>query len=197
MNLRVWKMHHLCLYMYCCVNLHDVVLKGHHFVYFLFSDDWNSAFWDMMPCSLLKVNQWERYHLHLQGQRIREARRQHGAGSKQISSTLLDFQQTTEHYIPDGRILHNHFYENLDSYTMVRGVIGGSSHGRFSNYLESDEIWTGCIQIATTPELNLWDSSFSQHLLWKRYVELHINPVCNDIHHKQDSQLAKYTPHQK
>jgi hypothetical protein len=33
------------------------------------------------------------------------------------SETSLDVQRTTQHYIPEGRTLHNHRYENLKSCT--------------------------------------------------------------------------------
>jgi hypothetical protein len=46
----------------------------------------NSVFWDITPCSPLKVNR--RFggtcHLHLQCQRISQANKQREAGSKQI-----------------------------------------------------------------------------------------------------------------
>jgi hypothetical protein len=79
-------------------------------------------FWDIMPCSLLKVNRHfgRTSHLHLQGRRICQARNQHKAGSKQslaYSSTLkveatwyseisVDFQRTTRRYIPEDKTLH-------------------------------------------------------------------------------------------
>jgi hypothetical protein len=79
----------------------------------------SSVFWDITPCSPLKVNR--RFggtcRLHLQGPRINHARNQHEAGSKQVScltysstlkmeaicssETLVDFQRTTWRYIPD------------------------------------------------------------------------------------------------
>jgi hypothetical protein len=64
--------------------------------------------------------------LHLHGQRMSEARKQHKPGSKQSSSTLnmeatcssetsVDFQWTTRHYIPQDRTFHSHRCENLKS----------------------------------------------------------------------------------
>jgi hypothetical protein len=35
------------------------------------------------------------------------------------SVTLVDFQWTTWHYIPEDRNLHNHHYENLISYIQL------------------------------------------------------------------------------
>jgi hypothetical protein len=32
------------------------------------------------------------------------------------SETSVDFQRTTQHYIPEDRTLHNHRWENLKSY---------------------------------------------------------------------------------
>jgi hypothetical protein len=74
----------------------------------------SSLFWDIIPCSLFKVNRHFGgiCHLHLQGQRISQARNQQEAGSKQSSAylaysltlkmevscsseMLIDFQQTT------------------------------------------------------------------------------------------------------
>jgi hypothetical protein len=34
------------------------------------------------------------------------------------SETSVDFQQTTQHYIPEDSTLHNHHCENLKSYIM-------------------------------------------------------------------------------
>jgi hypothetical protein len=90
------------------------------------------------PWSPLKVNRHfgETYHLYLQDRRIREARNQCEAGSKQSfmlisllayssilkmqatcsSEMLLDFQQTTRRYIPAHRTLHNHRSKNLKAY---------------------------------------------------------------------------------
>jgi hypothetical protein len=35
------------------------------------------------------------------------------------SETLVDFQQTTQRYIPEDGTLHNHRSENLKSYTFL------------------------------------------------------------------------------
>jgi hypothetical protein len=81
----------------------------------------SSVLWDMTPCSLLEVNQSFRgtCYLHLQGCRVSQARNQHETGSKQLayssplemeatcsSKISVDFQQTTQCYIPEDRTLH-------------------------------------------------------------------------------------------
>jgi hypothetical protein len=50
----------------------------------------SSVFWNIMPCSRKEVNQYFRgmCHLHLQGQRISQARNQHEAGCKQSDMFL-------------------------------------------------------------------------------------------------------------
>jgi uncharacterized protein YjiK len=47
----------------------------------------STIFWDIKPCSPLKVNRFfgGKYRLHLQGRRISEARYQHEAGSATCS----------------------------------------------------------------------------------------------------------------
>jgi hypothetical protein len=90
-------------------------------------------FWDITPCSPLKVNRRFRgmYRLHLQGQGISQARNQHKSRwQAAYSSTLkmeaiyssemsVDFQQNTRRYIPEHNTLHNHHCENLKSYTGI------------------------------------------------------------------------------
>jgi hypothetical protein len=74
----------------------------------------SSVFWDIMPCSSVKVNQrfGGTYRLHLQGQKVSQARNKHEAGSKQSSLTLnmeaiyspkmsVYFHHTTWCYIPE------------------------------------------------------------------------------------------------
>jgi hypothetical protein len=98
----------------------------------------SSVFWDITPCSPLKVDRCfgGTSHLHFQGRRIRQARNQSEAGRKQIlvsflayystlkmevtcsSETLIDFQRTTRPYIPEERTLHNHRCEELKSYKL-------------------------------------------------------------------------------
>jgi hypothetical protein len=81
------------------------------------------VFWDITPCSPLKVNR--RFggtcRIHLQGRRINQARNQHESCSLAYSSTLkmeatcfsetsVDFQQTTRHYIPEDRTFQINLY---------------------------------------------------------------------------------------
>jgi hypothetical protein len=94
--------------------------------------------WDIMLCSLLKVNQcfWGTYCLHLQLKN--EPSKKSGwkfclspaftlvsclAYSSTLkmeavcfSKTVVDFQRTTWHYIPEDSNLHNHLCENLKFY---------------------------------------------------------------------------------
>jgi hypothetical protein len=103
----------------------------------------SSIFWDITPCSQLKVNRrfGETWRLHLQCQRIRRKRNQREnlfclppefrlVSCSDYSSTLkmeavcssetsVDFQRTTRRYIPQDRTLHNHRCENLKSYTVI------------------------------------------------------------------------------
>jgi hypothetical protein len=50
----------------------------------------SSMFWDIMPCSTLKVNRrfGAAYHLHLQVTRIRQGRNQDEAGDKPSSARV-------------------------------------------------------------------------------------------------------------
>jgi hypothetical protein len=76
-------------------------------------------FWDMNPCRSSKFNRSFRgiFRLHIQSQRINQARNQHETGSKQSSSfeTSVDFRQTAWRYIPHSRILRYRRSENLKS----------------------------------------------------------------------------------
>jgi hypothetical protein len=77
------------------------------------------VFWDIGPCSPLKVNRTfgATCRLHLQGRSIRQGRNQHEAGSKLSTCSLLvyslacssktsvGFQRTTLRYIQEGRTL--------------------------------------------------------------------------------------------
>jgi hypothetical protein len=91
----------------------------------------NSIFWDVTPCSMLKVNR--RFggicSFHFHGRRIHQARNKHEAVNKQrvclaYYSTLkmeeayypessVNFQQASRQYIPEHRTLHNHRCKNL------------------------------------------------------------------------------------
>jgi hypothetical protein len=106
----------------------------------------STLFWDITPCSPLKVNRHFGgiYCLHLQGRRKSRARNQHesrwGAESFSLplafmliccssySSTLkmeaicssemsVDFQWSTRRYILEDSTLHNHRCENLKGRT--------------------------------------------------------------------------------
>jgi hypothetical protein len=101
----------------------------------------SSIFWDITPCSPLKINHCSgrTYHRHLQGRRISRAINQHenrclcsppafmlvscSAYSLTLkmevicsSKTLVEFQQNIPHYIPEDSTLHNHRCENLKSF---------------------------------------------------------------------------------
>jgi hypothetical protein len=72
----------------------------------------NSLFWDITPCSPLKVNR--RFggacRLNRQGQNIRQARNQLEVDSK---------QRSTLRYIPEDRNLHNHRRKNRKFYISI------------------------------------------------------------------------------
>jgi hypothetical protein len=63
----------------------------------------SSVFWDMTPCSPVKVNQRFGISAHLQGRSVSQARNQHEAGSKQSSASCfcVGFHSTTRQYIPE------------------------------------------------------------------------------------------------
>jgi hypothetical protein len=116
-------------------NTMDVhgLLQGYRFTFFCYPLFSNVIFWDITPCSPLKVNRrfGEPYHLHLQSRRISPARNQRESRWKTqpysvsyltlkmevicSSETSLDFQRTTRLHIPEDRTLHNHRCENLNS----------------------------------------------------------------------------------
>jgi hypothetical protein len=85
--------------------------------------DKNPIFWDITPCSPLKVDRrfGVSYRIHLQVRRISQARNQHEARSKQSSaSSILKVEaiyssETSEDYtaIPGDKAVHNHSCENL------------------------------------------------------------------------------------
>jgi hypothetical protein len=104
----------------------------------------NAMFWDITPCSPLKVN-WRfggTYRLHLQGRRISRARNQRESRCLSLppaltpfscsaysstlkteaiysSETSLDIQRTTRRYIPEDSTLRYHRCENLKSYSKI------------------------------------------------------------------------------
>jgi hypothetical protein len=94
----------------------------------------SSVFWDITPCSPLKVN-WRfggTCRLHLQGRRVSQVRnllvacflawlilRPWRWGSHVTPETSVDFQRTTQRYIPEDLTLHNHHCENLKAYNLL------------------------------------------------------------------------------
>jgi hypothetical protein len=90
-----------------------------------------SIFLDIMPFTLLKVNQCFRrtYSLHLLGWRVSPVAKHQVAGSKQnlalalmmevtcSSEMSVDLQETIWYYIPDNGNINNHCRENPKSYT--------------------------------------------------------------------------------
>jgi hypothetical protein len=88
-----------------------------------------SIFWDITPCSPLKVNR--RFggtcRLHLQGRALLAtcfalvSCFYYSSTLKmntRSSETSVDFQRTTRRYIPEDRTHHNHHRENLKSYSI-------------------------------------------------------------------------------
>jgi hypothetical protein len=107
------------------------------------------------PCNPFGVN-WRfggTCRLHIQGQRISQARNQHEESRKQVkishagsylslffhpedgsdmfSETSVDFQYTTRRYILEDRSLHNHRRENIASYIMYTHIIDYFSYHTF------------------------------------------------------------------
>jgi hypothetical protein len=84
----------------------------------------SSVFWDIAPCSPLKVNRRFRgtcyLHLLLQGRKISEARNQNEIGS--MRSWFVGFQRTIGWYIPEARSLHSHLCDNLESYILFEAL---------------------------------------------------------------------------
>jgi hypothetical protein len=96
----------------------------------------STTFWDITPCSPLKVNRHfgGTCRLHHQGRRISQTRNQlclppaftlvsclaYTLTLKMEATcsleTSVDFQRTTWCYIPEDSTLHNHRCENLKSY---------------------------------------------------------------------------------
>jgi hypothetical protein len=76
----------------------------------------STIFWDITPCSPLKVNRHfgGTYRLLLQGRRISRARNQRE--SRWQAETSVDTQRTTRRYIPEDSTLYNLRCENLKSY---------------------------------------------------------------------------------
>jgi hypothetical protein len=85
-------------------------------------------FWNITPCSLVKVNRClgGKYRLHPQGRRVSQARNKHEAGSKEAMFIWNNFRLVLDKtaHIPEYRTLHNHRCENLKSYIIpkLRGI---------------------------------------------------------------------------
>jgi hypothetical protein len=99
-----------------------------------------TVFWDITPCTPLKVNRrfGRIYRLHLQGRKMSRARNQlesclpppftlvscsaYSSTKKMeaicCSETSVDFQRTTRRYIAEDGTLHNHHCGNLKSYIL-------------------------------------------------------------------------------
>jgi hypothetical protein len=102
--------------------------------------------WDITPCSPLKVNRHfgGTCRLHLQGRKISRTRKQRESKRKTVllancfharvlvrlilqpwrwrryvSVTSVDFQRTTQCYIPEDSSLHNHQCRNLKYYKLI------------------------------------------------------------------------------
>jgi hypothetical protein len=84
-----------------------------------------TVFWDIIPCSPLKVNRrfggTDRFHL--EGCRISRTRNQRESRWQALkmeaicsSETSVDFQRNTRRYITEESTIHNHCCENLKSY---------------------------------------------------------------------------------
>jgi hypothetical protein len=67
----------------------------------------SSVFWDITPCSLLKVNWcfWGTYRLHLQGQSISQARNQNQGASR--TWLIFRYWRWREHFSPKCRLNFN------------------------------------------------------------------------------------------
>jgi hypothetical protein len=101
-----------------------------------------TIFWDIMLCSPLKVN-WRlggTCRLHLQGQRINQARNQCEACSKHAYSLtvkmeatcscemLVDFQQTARRYIPEDSLVYCEWSSWQSSYRWCYLLTGVHRH---------------------------------------------------------------------
>jgi hypothetical protein len=95
--------------------LGNIVCRLHSFPTFMKSITRlkSTIFWDITPCSPLKVNRrfGGTYSLHLQGRRIRRARNQcESRWQADSSETPVDTQWTTRRYIPEDGTFHNHLW---------------------------------------------------------------------------------------
>jgi hypothetical protein len=98
----------------------------------------STIFWDITPCSLLRVSRrfGRTYRLHVQGRKINRARNQRESRWQAelvsclayfltlkmeaicSSETSVGSQWTTRRYIPEDGTIHNHRIENLKSYNV-------------------------------------------------------------------------------
>jgi hypothetical protein len=93
----------------------------------------SSIFWDIMPCSPLKVNLLFGgacpfiFRLCLPPAFTLVSCSVPSLTSKMEATcsprTLVDFQQTTQRYVPEDRTLHNHQCENTKSYFVITCLI--------------------------------------------------------------------------
>jgi hypothetical protein len=106
----------------------------------------STIFWDIAPCSPMKVNRsfGGTHHLHLQGRRIRKicllpvftlvSCSVYSSTLKMeviyFSEVSVEFQRTIWCYIPKDIALHNHCFENIISYTVSKMSYTKSSFAR-------------------------------------------------------------------
>jgi hypothetical protein len=85
----------------------------------------SSVIWDITPCSLLKVSRRFRGTccLHLQGQRITQARNHHEAGSKQSLCSLtvvhLFWHSFGGHFAGTKELMNNFFHRSVRYFIVV------------------------------------------------------------------------------
>jgi hypothetical protein len=157
----------------------------------------SSIFWGLMLCSPSKVNQrsGRTCCLHLQGQRISQARNEGEAACSVCyllhawlmalkmdvtcsSETSVNFQQTTWGYILEDRTLHNHHCENLKSYTPLNVCEG--------IWFQHDDI----LPHFSWQVHNLSNNHFSD--IWINYGGLIIWCPCSPDLHTIDSFLWRF-----
>jgi hypothetical protein len=156
----------------------------------------STFFWDITPCSPLKVNLrfGRTYRFHLQGQRISQGRNQRERRwlcltvycstyssnlkmeAKFSSETSVDFQRTTRHYTPEHITLHNHRCENLKSYIMLN-VFASKSLRRSSWHSDIQPFLFAYPQIQfffnfVSPNL-VYNSSFTYSII---YIQNKLRP---------------------
>jgi hypothetical protein len=150
-----------------------------------------SIFWDITPCSLVKVNRHfgGTYCLHLQGRRISQTKNQHqicfafcllqanfllGYSSSLkmkaicFSKTLADCHQTAQHYMPEERTYHEP--EDLEQWFFFSRkkcdsiVIGGGVIFFSFIYLQCFGSWLySCLQVFSFHYTNKLSFLWFQH----------------------------------